>query len=51
MISFTLESEYFGHLNQMMAWSNELNPTFFYFIDDFLHYITDLGKGFFCGGI
>ncbi len=48
------KGEYFKHLMQPHTiWCgmvNELNPTFFYFIDDSLHYITHLGKGYFCGG-
>ncbi len=37
--------------NNMQQWCGvvyELEPTFFYFIDDFLHYVTHLSKRFLC---
>ncbi len=48
--------EYLKHLMQqhtIMMWHGQWveSHAFFYFIDDFLHYIIHLGKGSFCGGV
>ncbi len=48
------QGKYFVHLLQnMQQWCGmvyELNPTFFDFNGDFLHYVTHLNKCFFHGG-
>ncbi len=41
------------YYNNMQQWCDVvygLNPTFFDFIDDLLHYVTHSNKHFFCGG-
>ncbi len=41
---------YFNNMQQWRGVVYELNPTFFDFVDDFLHYITQSSKRFFGGG-
>ncbi len=49
MISFNVNTSYI-YCKNTQQWCGvfyELNPTFFDFIDDFLHYVTHLNKRFF----